>query len=158
MKQIYRTMGGILLPGIVLGALLAIIAGTALLPRLGRQMDIVSADYKGYEDARETKIICERKMPKIIRRDSRVWRTGEDIRISQVFEGVDAEGNETEIQVLDIQDENGNSRMDNYQRAEHKAVFSECGIYLIKLQTMDEQRKTVIKKFVLLVDSRQGGI
>lgn len=158
MKESYKSMAGILLSGIVLAALLAILAGTSLLSRLGQQMNVTSADYAGYKDADQAKEVCERKLPEIIRREHRAWRTGEDIWIAQVFEGVDAEGNATEIEVLNIQDENGNSRMDSYQKAEQKAVFSERGMYLLKLQTMDRQRKSTVRDFVLLVDSRQGGI
>ena len=44
--------------------------------------------------------------------------------------------------MLDIQDEHGNDRMDCYDRAAHKMVFSERGMYLLELKTTDGQRKS----------------
>lgn len=154
MKQAYKIIAGLLLSGIVLVSLLAIMTETSLLPGLGQQMDVSSADYSGYVDVSQTKVICERNLPEIIRRDSKVWNVGEEILIADMFEGKDADGEQTEVEVLDIRDENGNSRMENYQRAGKRAVFSERGAYILELQTMDKERKTAVKKYLLLVDSR----
>lgn len=159
MKQSYRMIAGAVLSGIILIAVLAILSGTALLPKLGEHMDHTSENYSSYQDSKQTKIICDRKMPEIIRKNSRVWKPGEEIQISEIFEGFDADGRQTEIEVLDIQDREGNSRMDDcYQESERKAAFSERGMYLIELKTTDEQKKSADKRFVLLIDDRQGGI
>ena len=48
--------------------------------------------------------------------------------------------------------------MECYDSAEHKVVFSERGMYLLELKTTDGQKKSAVRKFMLLADYRQGGI
>lgn len=158
MKESYRTIAGILLAGIVLTVLFAVLTRMSFSENLGQHMDIPKEDYAGYADSEQTKEICDREPPVIIRKISKVWRPEEEIRIDHVFEAVDTEGKQLEIEVLDIQDEDGNSRMECYQRADHKTVFSERGMYLLELQAADEQKKSAVRKYMLLVDHRQGGI
>ncbi|MCI8483448.1 MAG: hypothetical protein HFH41_03800 [Lachnospiraceae bacterium] len=159
MKQNYKMMAGAVLSGVVLIAVLAILSGTTLLPKLGEHMDHTSENYSSYQDSEQTKMICDRKVPEIIRKNSSIWKPGEEIRISEVFEGTDADGKQTEMKVLDIQDREGNSRMEDcYWEKEQKAVFSERGMYLIELKTTDQQKKSADKRFILLIDDRQGGI
>ena len=74
--------------------------------------------------------------------------------IEEIFEGVDAEGKSVKITVLDIKDEHENSKMDSYQQVENKVVFSKRGMYLIELQAIDQERKSVIQSFILLIDDR----
>lgn len=158
MKESYRIMAGILLAGLIFAALYSVLSALSFSDRLGEHMDVPEECYKDYADSGEIKKICSRKSPEIIRQTSKIWKPGEEIQITQVFEGRDAEGIQTEIKVLDIQDEHGNDRMDCYDRAAHKMVFSERGMYLLELKTTDGQRKSAVRKFVLLTDYRQGGI
>ena len=158
MKESYRIMAGLFLAGLGFAAIFAGISALSFTDRLGEHMDIPEERYEDYGDARKIREICSRKSPEIIRRTSKVWKPGEEIRITHVFEGTDAEGLQTEIKVLDIQDESGASRMECYDSAEHKVVFSERGMYLLELKTTDGQKKSAVRKFMLLADYRQGGI
>lgn len=158
MKQIYRIMSDLLLPGLVCAILLAMLGGMSLLPRLGEHMKVPKKDYSQYEDVKQTQIVCDREPPQIVRSGAGNWRPGEEILVEQVFQGTDMEGKHTKIQVLKIQDESGNSRMDCYDRAGHKLIFPTKGIYLLELQSLDNERKPAVKRFMLLVEHRQGGI
>lgn len=151
-------MSDLILSGIVCAMLLGILAGTALLPRLGEQMKTEQENYFQYQDAAQMKVICDRKPPELVRKGADVWDPGEEVLINQVFEAVDAEGDQLDIQVLDIQDASGNSRMEWYDKAGHKAVFLKKGTYTLKLRTADDQQKPTVRKFMLLIDRRQGGI
>lgn len=154
MKPVYKTITGILLSGIIFVTLLAIIEKNMLLSKIGQQMKTPAFHYSEYEDAKQTKIICSRRLPKIIRKNSGVWKPGEEILIEEIFEGVDAEGKSVKITVLNIKDEHENSKMDSYQQVENKVVFSKRGMYLIELQAIDQERKSVIQSFILLIDDR----
>ena len=123
-------MSELLLAGIVCGMLLGILAGTALLPRLGEQMKTEQESYSRYQDAVQMKAICNRKPPELVRKGADVWNPGETVLLHQVFEAMDEEGNQLDIQVLDIQDAFGNSRMEWYDKAGHKAVFLKRGTYV----------------------------
>ena len=57
MKQSYKIMSELLLAGIVCAMLLEILAGTALLPRLGEQMKTEQESYSRYQDAVQMKAI-----------------------------------------------------------------------------------------------------
>lgn len=151
-------MSDLLLSGIVCAMLLGILAGTALLPRLGEQMKTEKENYSQYRDAAQTKVICDRKPPELVRKGTDVWKPGEAVVINQIFEAVDEEGNYLDIQVLDIQDVSGNSRMEWYDKTDGKAVFLSRGIYTLKLRAVDSQQKPAVRKFMLLIDYRQGGI
>ena len=142
MKPVYKTITGILLSGIIFVTLLAIIEKNMLLSKIGQQMKTPAFHYSEYEDAKQTKIICSRRLP------------GEEILIEEIFEGVDAEGKSVKITVLNIKDEHENSKMDSYQQVENKVVFSKRGMYLIELQAIDQERKSVIQSFILLIDDR----
>ena len=61
MRQVYRVMSEIILPGMICAALFGAIMGISLLPRLGRHMDIPTEDYSSYEDASQVKEICARQ-------------------------------------------------------------------------------------------------
>ncbi|MCI9492595.1 MAG: hypothetical protein HFH42_05625 [Lachnospiraceae bacterium] len=154
MRQVYRVMSEIILPGMICAALFGAIMGISLLPRLGRHMDIPTEDYSSYEDASQVKEICARQPPKIVRKGFGVYQPGEEILLSQIFEGIDTDGNETSLQVLGIWDKDGIGRMDCYQEAGHKVSFPKRGAYVLELQAMDGQRKSSIQKFVLLADYR----
>lgn len=154
MKQVYRVMSDIILPGIVCAALFGLIGGISLLPRLGQQMEVPKEDYSSYADARQTKEICARKPPDVVRKGFGVYQPGKEILLDQVFEGVDADGKKASLQVLDIRDKDGASRMDCYQGTGNKMSFPKRGAYLVEVQAMDGQRKSVVKKFMLLADYR----
>lgn len=154
MRQIYRIMSDMLVPGLVCAILFAIIGGMSLLPRLGEYMKLPEKDYSRYQDVQQSKVICNREPPKIIRRGPGNWQPGKEISVEQVFQGRDEAGQHTEIQVVGIQDEQGNNRMDCYDRKEHILIFPSEGAYLLKLQSMDQERKIVRKRFILLVDHR----
>ncbi|MCI8684062.1 MAG: hypothetical protein HFH50_14010 [Lachnospiraceae bacterium] len=158
MKQSYKILSELLLAGIVCGMLLGILAGTALLPRLGEQMKTEQESYSRYQDAVQMKAICNRKPPELVRKGADVWNPGETVLLHQVFEAMDEEGNQLDIQVLDIQDAFGNSRMEWYDKAGHKAVFLKRGTYTLKLRAADGQKKPTVRTFMLLIDRRQGGI
>lgn len=158
MKQSYKVMSDLLLSGIVCAMLLGILAGTALLPRLGEQMKTEKENYSQYQDMAQTKVICDRKPPELVRKGADVWKPGEAVVINQVFEAVDEEGNHLEIQVLDIQDAFGNSRMEWYDKTGDQAVFLSRGTYTLRLRAVDGQQKPTVRKFMLLIDHRQGGI
>lgn len=158
MRQIYRIMSDMLLPGLVCGILLALIGGMSLQSRLGEHMNVPGEAYSTYQDVKQTKIACDREPPKIVRSGAGNWRPGEEIPVERVFRGTDTEGRDTQVRVMKIQDENGNSRMDCYDRAGHKLIFPTKGAYLLELQSLDKERKSAVKRFMLLVDSRQGGI
>ena len=100
------------------------------------------------------KAACERTAPEIISKGIKIWKPGDEILIDEVFEGKDTEGNQTEIKILDIRNQNGDCRMEYYQKEEHKIVFPEKGMYLLELQTVDRQKKSKRKSLILLVDSR----
>ena len=91
MKQAYREMAGIMTAGIVMVFLLVFAAGSALLPKLGQEMDIPGTEYRGYQDFAQTKSVCSRKPPKIVRKGSWRWNEGEEIGIGRIFQGTDAE-------------------------------------------------------------------
>lgn len=154
MRQIYRIMSDMLVPGLVCAILFAIIGGISLLPRFGEYMKIPEEDYSSYQDVQQSKVICHREPPNIIRRGPGNWQPGKEISVEQVFQGRDEAGQYTQIQVVGIQDEQGNSRMDCYDREEHTLLFPSEGAYLLKLQSMDQERKIVRKRFILLVDHR----
>lgn len=154
MKQISKGMADLLLSGIVCAMLLGILAGTALLTKLGEQMKTEQEKYSGYQDRAQIKWICDRKPPELVRKGAGIWKTGEKVRINQVFEAVDEEGKRLDIQVLDIQDAFGISRMEWYDKAGHTAVFLKRGTYILELGTADVQKKPTVKKFMLLIDDR----
>ena len=64
MKQIFRVMSDMVVPGI------AALAGMSLLPRLGQHMDVPRENYSGYGDTAQAKIACGRKPPQIVRKGS----------------------------------------------------------------------------------------
>lgn len=154
MRQIYRVMSDMVLPGMVCAILLAAIGGMSLLPRLGEHMDVPTENYSGYGDAVQTKLACDRNPPQIVRKGAGSFKPGEEFFVGQVFQGMDAAGAPIGVQVLDIRDGQGNRRMDCYRKAGHKIVFPEKGIYLLELQAVDGQRKHVKKRFLLLADNR----
>ncbi|TGY93653.1 hypothetical protein E5329_17590 [Petralouisia muris] len=154
MKQISKGMSDLLLSGIVCAMLLGILAGMALLSRLGEQMKTEKENYSEYQDIAQTKWICARKPPELVRKGASIWKTGEKVRINQAFEAVDEEGNHLDVQVLDIQDAFGISRMEWYDKAGHTAVFLRRGAYVLELRTADGQKKPTVKKFMLLIDDR----
>ena len=154
MRQSYKIMAGILLAGIVMTALLTIVTDTPFLPELGRRMDVPVIDYSAYQDSCRMRAACEREAPEIICRDIKVWKPGDEILLAGMFVGRDTEGNPTEIEVSDIRSQNGDSKMECYQKEEGKIVFSQKGMYLLELQTTDRQNKSGRKSFILLIDSR----
>ena len=154
MKQIYRVMSDIVLPGMVCAILIASFVGMSLLPRLGEHMDVPEENYSGYGDAAQTKLACDRKPPEIVRKGAGNCRPGEEVPVGKLFQGIDAAGNPIGVQVLDIRDSQGIRRMDCYRKAGHKIVFPQKGIYLLELQAVDGQRKPARKKFVMIADNR----
>ena len=158
MRQIYRIMSELLLPGLVCAILLALVLGMSLLPGLGEHMNLPEEAYAAYQDVKQIKIVCDREPPQIVRSGPGNVRPGEKIPLEQIFRGTDTQGNDTKVQVLEIQDGNGNTRMDCYDRVGHTLTFPAKGAYLLKLQSMDAERKTAVKRFMLLVDARQGVI
>lgn len=131
--------------------LLVFAAGSALLPKLGQEMDIPGTEYRGYQDFAQTKSVCSRKPPKIVRKGSWRWNEGEEIGIGRIFQGTDAEGNAVYVEVADVIDEKGNSRIGHYHRGGHKLVGLEKGMYLLELRASDTEHKVSVKRFALLV-------
>lgn len=154
MRQIYRIMSDIVLPGMVCAILLAAIGGMSLLPRLGEHMDVPKENYSSYGDVVQAKLACDRKPPQIVRKGAGTFKVGEEVLVGQVFQGMDAAGAPIGVQILDIRDGQGNRRMDCYRKLGHKIVFPAKGIYLLELQAVDGQCKPVRKKFLLLADNR----
>lgn len=154
MKQIYRVTTDLVLPGIVCAILIASFMGMSLLPQLGEHMDAPKENYSGFGDAVQTKLACERKPPKIVRKGAGNCKPGEELSVGKAFQGVDAAGNPIAVQVLDIRDSQGTRRMDCYHKAGHKIVFPQKGVYLLELLAVDGQRKPARKKFVMIADNR----
>ncbi len=154
MRQGYQAVAGVLIAGIALVALLAFATGDFLLPSLGRQMDVQTEDYSEYADSEKSREICERTPPVIARKNLRAWEVGEKIWVSDVFEGVDEEGRQTEIKVSDILDEAGNRRMELCQEEAKCVAFPERGAYQVEVRAVDGERKQTAKRFVLIVDGR----
>lgn len=154
MKQIFRVMSDMVVPGIVCAALIAALARMSLLPRLGQHMDVPRENYSGYGDTAQAKIACGRKPPQIVRKGPGNCRVGEEFPLGDIFQGMDAAGNPINIQVLDIRDSQGIRRMDCYRKVGNKLLFPTKGAYLLELQAVDGQRKMARKKFVLLSDNR----
>lgn len=71
---------------------------------VGEQMKTEQESYSRYQDAVQMKAICNRKPPELVRKGADVWNPGETVLLHQVFEAMDEEGNQLDIQVLDIQD------------------------------------------------------
>lgn len=147
-------MAGVLLAGIVMTALLAIVADTSFLAEVGHHMNIPVIDYANYQDSWQMKAVCERDAPKIICRNIKIWKPGEEILLAGMFEGKDAEGNPIEIKVSDIRNQDGESKIECYKKEEGKMIFSEKGMYLLELQATDRENKSGRKCFILLIDSR----
>lgn len=154
MRQNYKVMAGVLLAGIVMTALLAIVTDTSLLTEIGRCMDVPVIGYSNYQDSWQMKAACERDAPKIICKNVKIWKPGDEILLDGMFEGRDAEGNPTEIKVSGIRNQDGESKMECYKKEEGKMIFSEKGMYLLELQATDKQNKSGRKCFILLIDSR----
>ncbi len=155
MKQVYREMAGIFLSGIVLAFALAFAMGSALLPKLGKGMDIPGTDYGEYQDFAQTKAVCKRRQPKIVRKGSFRCEEGDEILLANMFEGIDAEGNDLGIEVMDVLDEGGISQIKCYHRGGHKLVGLRQGAYLLELRAVDWERKATVKRFALLVEGKK---
>ncbi len=154
MKQVTRSMAGILLAGLVTASLLAFVSSFGLLPYLGQKMDTPSEGFAGYQDLQQLKAVCKRKPPEIIRKSTKRWKPGEEIFVSQVFEGRDEDGRSTRIEVVEIQDGDGNSRICDYSKQEQKIVLKERGVYRVGLKAVDSQCKTSYRQFLIVVETR----
>ena len=151
MGQAYKEMARIILAGMVMVALLVFVAGSVLLPGLGERMDVPGAEYATYQDFAQTMDVCGREAPEIIRIGLWKWKAGEEISISQVFSGMDVEGNAVDVKVLSLWDEEKNSRMEFYRKEGNSFIISEKGVYFEELQAVDREYKTAVRRFALLV-------
>lgn len=151
MGQAYKEMARIILAGMAAAVLLAFAAGSVLLPGLGEQMDVPGVEYAAYQDFTQTMDVCGRKAPEIIRKGPWKWDAGEEISISQVFSGVDVEGNTVDVEVAGLLDEEKNSRMEFYQKEGNRLIISEKGAYILELRAVDREYKEAVKRFALLV-------
>lgn len=154
MKKVFEMVSDMILPGIIFISIVAILTGGALLSKAGQRMDVEKEDFSNSKDTGAVADVCAREEPTITCVGKKNWNIGEAIRINDVFQAVDTEGNPLTVKLADITDESGNSVMGSYQEATQTAAFSHEGIYTFHLKAIDSERKTTEAKFSFAVDER----
>lgn len=154
MDKLFRELSGWIVTALVFAAVTVILVGSSLLEKVGRRMEVQGEDFSHMSDCEAVASVCERKEPMICCIGKRVWETGENISVSQIFEAIDAEGTKLEITVMDITDQEGNSVIGCYREDVQQAVFFEQGIYTFLLKAMDKERKSCTEKRCILIDCR----
>lgn len=154
MKKLYGAISDIIMPGIAFAAIVAILAGGALLQKTGQRMDVDAEDFSGYADTEAVDAACRREGPSISCTGKKIWGAGEPIPIDSLFLSTDMEGNRIQTDVTGITDEDGNSAMDSYQEASRTALFKDRGVYTFHLSALDSERKETLKKVSIVVDGR----
>lgn len=155
MKKVYQAVSEMILPGIVFAAVMSILVGAALFARIGGRMETEAEDYSRMADTQAVQALCERELPVIRCVGRKRWDDGESIFVPEVFAASDAEGNNIEVAVIDITDQNGNSAMGCYSKETKEAVFSARGVYTFLISATDGQQKRSTGRFSILVDRKQ---
>lgn len=154
MKRINEMVLNMILPAIVFLGVMTILVGGAMFSKIGKRMEVRGEDFSQMEDTRMMEVLCQRDEPTIQYVAKKRWSVGETLSIPAVFAAKDAEGDEIEITVTDIINQDGISVMECYQEQTNQVVFSRRGIYTFSLVAIDGQRKVCMEKISVLVDER----
>lgn len=154
MKKVFEMVSDMIIPGIIFVSIVAVVTGGALFSKVGQRMEAEKEDFSNSADTGAVENICARKEPTITCTGKRIWKKGEIIRINNVFQAADAEGQALTVKVKDIIDESGTSVIGQYQASSHTASFSSRGVYTFHLKAMDSERKTAEMKISFTVDNR----
>lgn len=154
MKKTFGTVFDIILPAVVFAAVIAIFAGASLFGKIGKRMEVPGENFAVMKDSQAVQVLCNRDEPVIQCIGKKLWSVGETISISGIFAAVDAEGEEVDLAVLDITNQEGISVMECYKKDSGQVVFVQRGIYTFLLEATDKEQKKATKRSAILIDSR----